>query len=67
MPAQWTADIVGQMHTYRITKKALARELGVTPEYVYAILNGHRNPTGAEERFRTALDALVSQQNQYST
>lgn len=61
MPAQWTSEIVGQMHAYRITKKALALKLGFTPEYTGMVLNGHRDPPGAEERFRAALDELIAQ------
>ena len=59
MPAQWTSDLVGQMHKYKITKKRLAIELNVTPEYVSMVLNGHRDPAGAEEKFRAALDKLI--------
>lgn len=59
MPAQWTADIVGEMHKNRIAKKQLAECLCVTPEYVSMILNGHREPEGAEQRFRMALDEII--------
>ena len=59
MPAQWTAEIIGEMHLYRITKKRLAEHLGVTPEYVSMILNGHRNPPDAEERFNQALQEII--------
>lgn len=62
MPAQWTGDVVGQMHLYRITKRELADGLGVTPEYVSMVLNGHREPSGAEERFRGALAQLIAEQ-----
>lgn len=58
MPAQWTAEIVGQMHKYKIAKKRLAEKMGVTPEYVSMVLNGHRNPAGAEQRFRDAVNEL---------
>lgn len=59
MPAQWTSDLVGQMHKHKITKKRLAIELNVTPEYVSMVLNGHRDPAGAEEKFKAALDKLI--------
>lgn len=59
MPAQWTGDLVGQMHKYKVTKKQLAAALGMTPEYVSMVLNGHRDPAGAEEKFRAALDELI--------
>lgn len=58
MPAQWTEDIVGKMHGKSITKKQLAQHLGYCPEYVSMVLNGHRAPKGAEEKFRKAVDEL---------
>ena len=61
MPAQWTGDVVGQMHLYHITKRELADGLGVTPEYVSMVLNGHREPGRAEERFRAALARLIEE------
>lgn len=59
MPAQWTGDLVGQMHKHKITKKQLAAKLDMTPEYVSMVLNGHRAPAGAEEKFRAALNELI--------
>lgn len=61
MLAQWTADVVGQMHKWKITMKQLADHLGVSREYVSMVLNGHREPAGAEVKFRAAVDALVAQ------
>lgn len=55
MPAQWTADVIGEMHLKKVTQKQLAEALGVTPEYVSMVLNGHRKPNGAEARFREAM------------
>lgn len=60
MPAQWTADLIGQMHLLKIHKKRLAAELGVTPEYVSMVLNGRRDPPGAEEKFRRALARIIA-------
>lgn len=61
MLAQWTADVVGQMHKWKITMKQLADYLGVSREYVSMVLNGHREPAGAEVKFRAAVDALIEQ------
>lgn len=61
MLAQWTADVVGQMHKWKIPMKQLADHLGVSREYVSMVLNGHREPAGAEVKFRAAVDALVAQ------
>lgn len=63
MPAQWTADIVGKMHLLGITALELSNQLGYNPKYVSAVLNGHRKPKGAEERFRKALDELILSKN----
>lgn len=64
MSAQWIAEIIGEMHIKKVTGRQLAEQLQVTPEYVSMVLNGHRSPEGAEERFRNALrDLLASRSN----
>ena len=60
MPAQWTAEIIGKMHLNGITAARLAEAVGWHPKYLSAVLNGRKNPNGAEEKLRAALDALVS-------
>lgn len=55
MPAQWTAEVIGEMHLKGIQRKQLAAHLGVTPEYVSKVLHGERNPKDGEDRFRMAL------------
>ncbi len=66
MPKKWTGDLVGLMHTYSISNIQLANKLGVTDNYVSMILNGHREPEGAEQRFRAALDQLIRAQDQHT-
>lgn len=61
MPEQWTAEIIGTMHIYKITIRQLADILGVTHEYAGMVLNGKRTPKGAEARFRAALDTLIAE------
>jgi transcriptional regulator with XRE-family HTH domain len=61
MPENWTGMLVGEMHVNRISKRELAEQLGYTPEYVSMVLNGHRNPNGAESEFAKALDELIKQ------
>ena len=61
MPAQWTAEIIGEMHLNHITAKELSAQLGYNPKYVSTVLNGHRNPKKAEQVFRKALDELIRQ------
>ena len=59
MPDKWTGDVVGAMHTHRIQGSQLAEELGVTREYVSMVLNGKRTPSGAEDKFRAAVDRII--------
>lgn len=35
----WTVDVVGKMHKYRITSNMLAEECNYRPEYVSTVLN----------------------------
>ena len=62
MLAQWTADLVGKMHKHKVSKTMLAKEIGLRREYVSLILNGHREPAGAQDRFMAALDRLIQRQ-----
>lgn len=59
MPAQWTADLVGQMHLAGVTAKQLAEEAGLNPKYLSTILNGHCEPKNAEQTLRSALARLT--------
>ena len=59
MPEKWTANIVAKLHLNKITKKRLAEQLGDTPEYISMVLNGHKTPKGAEQKFNAALDELI--------
>lgn len=63
MPAQWTADLIGKMHAYRITQAELANQLGYTPQYVSTVLNGKREPEAAEQKFKSALALLIEQRH----
>lgn len=55
------------MHVHKITNKMLGDEMGVTDRYVSMVLNGHREPPDAEQRFSEAVNALISEQDQHST
>ena len=59
MPSAWTGAVVGRMHVNQITNKMLADELGVTDRYVSMVLNGHKDPSGAESKFNAAIDRLI--------
>ena len=58
MPAQWTADIIGEIHIKRITAKRLAEEVGWNPKYLSQVLNGHKTPKDAEAKLRAALKRI---------
>lgn len=62
MPAEWTGEVVGTMHTKGIRAKDLARKLSYNEKYLSSILNGHRNPPGAEEKCKAALAELIKEQ-----
>lgn len=60
MLAQWTADVVGEMHRNKITSKMLAKAIGWNPKYLSQVLNCHETPKGAEEKVRAALTAIIA-------
>ena len=64
MIAQWTGRAVGKMHIHRIENRALAKELGVTSEWVSIVLNGKREPAGAEQRFMEAIDRIIAREGE---
>ena len=61
---KWTGNLVGLMHDHKISKTLLAEELGVTREYVSMILNEHREPAGAADRFHEAVMNLIRKQKE---
>lgn len=60
MSAQWTGEVIGEMHVHRIKMSALAAEIGWHEKYLSAVLNGHREPKNAEAKVRAALERLIS-------
>lgn len=62
MLAQWIGDVMGRMHVHKITITMLAREMGITREYLSAILNGHKEPPGIQARLQAALDRLIEKE-----
>lgn len=61
MPKMWTSEVVSKMHMYKIKQTDIAKALGWTAEYVSMVLNGHRCPKGAEEKFRKAIEKLTEE------
>lgn len=60
MPAQWTGEIVGKLHTHGVTKAQLADEAGYRREYVSMILNGKRTSPGAKSKLEEALERIIN-------
>lgn len=59
MPEKWTGDLLGRMHLAGITAKELAAEAGLNDKYVSLLMNGHRNPKGAEAKLNAAFERLI--------
>lgn len=62
MPAQWTAEVVGEMHLHKITSVQLAEKIGWHPKYLSAVLNGKRSPKKAESSVRIAMKEIIDEQ-----
>ena len=59
MNLSWQAEIWALMKDNGVSRSDLARAAGYTPEYVSMVLNQRRNPAGAENKFRAALQKLL--------
>lgn len=49
----WTADVVGRMHKYRITNVQLAEACDYTPAYLSTVLNGKKTFESEETKAKT--------------
>ena len=67
MPAQWTGELIGEMHIRGVTARQLAAEVGWHEKYLSAVMNGHKEAKGAEDKLRAALDNLIREQTQDTT
>ena len=67
MLAQWIGELIGQMHNNKISKTQLAEHMGVSREYVSMVINGHREPAGAQERFNTAVREIIAERQTADT
>lgn len=39
---EWTVEVIGKLHKYRIPHSELADACGYTPAYLSTVLNGHK-------------------------
>ena len=60
MREKWTGRLIGELHIHDVTIKELAEFMGITQSYATMVLNGKRNPEGAEKRFFAALRSLLA-------
>lgn len=60
---RWTGEVIGELHVNGLEIRALAKKMGVSPEYASKILNGHKIPKNAEEKVKTALNELIAEKN----
>lgn len=49
----WTADVIGRMHKYRITNLQLAETCGFTAAYLSTVLNGRKQFKSASSKEET--------------
>ena len=61
MPEKWTGEVIGALHVHNRTCLELARKMGIHDKYLSQILNGHRNPPGAEQKIKAALNELLKE------
>lgn len=61
MPAQWTGQLVGEIHNAGFTIKQVAEEAGLNPKYVSTVLNSEDAPLKTEEKLRSALIRMKEQ------
>lgn len=64
MLAQWLGEFFGKKRMYQVKDTELAAEVGWHPKYLSAVLNGHKNPKGAEEKLNAALDRIIEGRRQ---
>lgn len=64
MSGDWTAEIVGRMHTARITRRQLAAKCGYSAAYLSTVLNGKK---GVEKTRITIFEALAALEAQKSS
>lgn len=64
MPAQWTGQLIGEIHNAGFTIKQVAKEADLNPKYVSQVLNSDSDSPKAERKLRWALERLASARKQ---
>ena len=60
MPAQWTGQLIGDIHNAGFKIKEVAAEAKLNPKYVSQLLHGKHESNVAETKLREALDRLIA-------
>lgn len=60
MPAQWTGELIGEIHNAGFKIKDVAKEAGLNPKYVSQILHGKCESGKAELKLRSALERMIA-------
>lgn len=58
----WTAEVVGRMHTAKVTGLALAKEAGITNSYLSAVLHKKKGDEHTRQKIIHALERLEQRQ-----
>lgn len=61
----WTAEVVGRMHRFRITNLALAEACGYSAAYLSTVLNGHKQFESEDAKLKTK-DRILNHQGYFS-
>lgn len=58
MPAQWTGQIIGEIHNSGFTIKQVCNEADLNPKYVSQVLNSDADSPKAKAKLFAALNRL---------
>ena len=61
MPAQWTGQLIGEIHTNGFTIKRVVHEAGLNDKYVSQVLHSENPPEKARAKLFAALQRLIEQ------
>jgi len=64
MPPEWTGEVIGIMHNNRVSFQRVANAVGWNVKYLSAVMNGKRQPAGAEVAVRDALARILEGREQ---
>ena len=65
MPAQWTGQLVGEIHNAGLTIKRVAAEAGLNAKYISQVLNGDAESPKAEQKLRPSLGYAKKERRQH--